>query len=197
MLKKILLSTALSASVLVAHAVEISPYLSFEGGQAYLNDINDLNSTDTYSFEEGIVYGGAFGIRFDPENDYSNLRIEAALNLQENDVAETSLPTTFTAHTLFVNGYVDFWTGTRLKPYFTAGAGVARIQWETMGVTDFESNGAGQVGGGLSIEAVKKILFFDLKYNYVILGDYKNAENDTHLEFDGAHQAKLGMRIDF
>jgi opacity protein-like surface antigen len=179
-----------------------------------LNDIGD-----------SYVIGAGVGYRVNP-----NIRAELALayrggfDLDQPDSGAP--PTTFKGSikswNVMLNGYYDFDIGSPLKPYVTAGIGIARNKVGTINATnpaaatlpalfsnyqwvgDTDTSFAWSLGAGVAYAVGRGTL--ELGYRYVDLGDLKIPAqtvifNPGPVSYDGAkgqlrtHEITLGFRF--
>jgi opacity protein-like surface antigen len=117
-------------------------------------------------------------------------------------------------HTLFVNSYLDFHTGTPFVPYISAGAGAAFVQaklkekLQVGGVdvisasgTDSTTNLAGNIGLGTAIE-FNENLALDINSRYVLLGKGETSaeSNGIGVKYEGnlsTVELLMGLRVSF
>lgn len=196
-MKKILLtSLALMSFVSVAHATEISPYVSLKGVYTKTTASNFKyagittsgdpdNSKTTFS---DSTYGArlAFGAKID------FLRTELELGWNK-DFSKTysegdGYKASFKTKTALLNAYYDIFTKGGLTPYVGAGIGLshlnARVAEEKLSGNSF----AWQVGAGVAYNLTNN-LALDIGYRYM---DYGNVSKNTSDEYGtGKLKAKL------
>jgi len=169
-------------------------------------ELEDLNVEDVpgssaaLKYDTGFVVGAAVGF------DFGNYRIESELVYQMNDFDEITLSFTLpgvgtysnsqdvdgdaTSFALLLNGYYDFLEGRILRPFITAGAGMAKVDSDYADDTVF----AYQIGGGLCFEFSEKVIW-DLRYRYF-------STSDVEVEYVGdvgysTHSVLLDIRYSF
>ena len=176
----------------------------------------DTYSEDvTYSLTSGAAFLGAVGC------DYGSFRIEGEFGYQtfkmdqSTAIYDGETPVVFGAScnghvfSLLANGYYDFPVGNSIKPYVTAGIGMANVRFADLSFSghspvSLDSNAlAYQIGAGIALPVSKKVTI-DARYRYFGTGlftmpekyvakiDPLGAETSLH-----AHQVLLGMRVDF
>ena len=115
----------------------------------------------------------------------------------------------FSAWTLFLNGYYDFGSYHSVTPYVGAGIGVARLttsDHKTTGTLLFKDktqyNFAWNVMAGASFQ-VAQDMHFDANYRFVSLGKSKtggpaSGASENPVKFDNlyAHDFRVGLRYD-
>jgi len=182
--------TALACAVLVigttASACAATPYVSGSVGIAMLED-SDLGHGFTLPYDAGMAVALAAGL------DMGNLRLEAEVGFQENGIEESDdLEVAVT--TFMANGYYDLELPLNpIKPYVTAGIGLADVNAEELAFGDDSSLVlAGQIGVGAGF-AVAPMITLDARYRYLMT---------TDAEFDGgpdisisSHNVMLGLRV--
>ena len=176
----------------------------------------DTYSEDvTYSLTSGAAFLGAVGC------DYGSFRIEGEFGYQtfkmdqSTAIYDGETPVVFGAScnghvfSLLANGYYDFPVGNSIKPYVTAGIGMANVRFADLSFSghaplNMDSNAlAYQIGAGIAVPVSKKVTI-DARYRYFGTGLFTmpeyyvasaapyGAETSLH-----AHQVLLGMRVAF
>jgi len=142
--------------------------------------------TGDFPLDSALVLNGAAGYTF------GSARFEGAISYQQNG---------YTNHesewgdlkilTVMANGYYELDTGSDIKPYLMAGAGIADVS-----TSDDYTSGtvfAWQVGAGIGIKATKKITC-DLGYRYLAANNVSSFEGDMDWR---THEIIAGIRYDF
>lgn len=172
----------LSCPVLSASAA--TPYVS---GSAALSMPRDSERTPR-SYDTGYLLTGAVGL------DSGLYRLEAALGYQKNEINNSQRTVSMT--TYMGNGAIDLGLPlASLKPYITAGAGLADVEEEhdngsIVGDTVF----AWQIGAGAGFE-VASLVTVDLQYRYFATTDPELADQKKYTI--DTHNVMLGLRVGF
>ncbi|MBN1278604.1 MAG: outer membrane beta-barrel protein [Chlorobium sp.] len=186
-----LLNTALAGVMLVigttVSAGAATPYVSASAGIAMLED-SDSGSGFTLPYDTGMAGALAAGI----EEGY--LRLEAEIGYQENGIEDSDdLEVAIT--TFMANGYYDLKLPLNpIKPYVTAGIGVADVN-----IAEFSSGDdssmvlAGQVGIGAGF-AVAPFVTLDARYRYLITTDAEFDDGPEKISID-SHNFMVGLRV--
>lgn len=159
--------------------------------------------------DEGFLVGVAVGTEI-AKTSFGGIRGEVELSFSDNDVdqiffsgngagAEQNVSGSVEATRLFLNGYLDFDTGTAFTPYIGAGIGVSQTEIDlayggnpaslvrlsndsTNFAAQLIAGGAYKLSEGLSLTAdVRYIRDFDVngtRVNPNIVGDIRNFEED-------------------
>jgi opacity protein-like surface antigen len=208
-MKRIVLLGLVIASTASAE-LELSPYLSLNGGLAYVNDVS-IEGVEV-SLDGGYVAEGAIGLKIDRGIHKHPIRTEIAFSYQKNDLNKLIDNSGYigvagitydaegdaTAIGLMFNVYGDFPLDNGLIPYLLAGVGGSYL--EVDGALDSLNLSkdlvvAGQVGGGLGY-ALTESLILDLRYQYLRTADFKieDAPADFHV---ATHKVTVGLRFEF
>jgi len=185
------------------------PYVSGAVGLGYLTDSAvevDGDHIADLSYDSGFLVTAAVGL------DAGVYRLEAEAGYQTNDLnkyTEVGGPDEATADgsleifTVLANGYLDFgMPDSTLKPYVTAGAGIATIGLESTsdfgGVVDVdETVFAYQLGAGLGFELSPGVMM-DIRYRYFAAADPEFKVDGDKWDVDvDSHNLMLGMRVGF
>ena len=146
-------------------------YIGGHIGPSLLEDA-DL-SFAPIEFDEGFGLGGAVGYEFE------QIRIEGEITYRSNDIDNINgffFGGDIDAVSYLINGFVDFETGNRFKPYIGAGIGVSDVEInpnaDTKFPVDFVTGGDNddtvfsyQLVAGLRY-AVSEPVTLDLSYRY-------------------------------
>ncbi len=124
----------------------------------------------------GYLLNGAVGYNFDP------VRVEGAVGYQRNELETVGGHVFY--WTFMGNAYYDFDEMSGVKPYVTAGAGVANGHWANRSSTDF----AWQVGAGLGVKIAERTML-DIGYRYF-------KPDDGNVVFS-SHNVTAGIRYQF
>lgn len=206
-MKKVLLLSAafVALSVMDVQAAQERVYGSVKIGASFSQDKAD-DAKEDFSH---VLTDFAVGMKIS-----DCVRAEAAFAYRgESDKTETaaagyasySEKDTVSAWTLGVNAYYDIKTGTKLTPYVTAGAGLAKMSFdidvkafdgvnyaalsETYSKVSFSWN----VGAGVSYELNDR-LALDVGYRYTDFGSFKKDD----VKFKGkANEVTAGVRFLF
>ena len=146
-----------------AYSAEDGGYMSVNIGAALTNnsDVEALGMSYEVGFDRGWIYGAAGGA------DFGDFRIESELVYQVNDIED--IDGDISSFTLLLNGYYDFMKGYVLRPYITAGIGLAIVEAD-IGISEDDIVPAYQVGVGISYDICKKAAL-DLRYRYSATSD--------------------------
>ncbi|MEN8123433.1 MAG: OmpW family outer membrane protein [Bacteroidota bacterium] len=167
------------------------------------SDVTDQGGNFEIESDTGIAFGAAVGYAYG-----NNIRMEAELAYQKNDIDQVNVPgvgSSVTAggdtssYALLLNGYYDFTNNSAFTPFISAGIGYAKVE-----VNDFIVNGipigseedkvfAYQVGAGVGY-AISETLILDLKYRYFATADPKF---DTAEAEYASHNFYVGIRAFF
>ena len=184
------------------------PYVSGNLGIAMMNDSDTTDSTvpgiaaDIES-DPGLALGVAAGYSFP-----SNIRIEAEIAYQQNDLDkisvsgfDTALSGDTSSLALLLNGYYDFKNTSPFTPFITGGIGMAKVEVNDMNVSGYDSYGendddtvfAYQFGAGVSY-AVNEKVNLDVKYRY--FGTSDPEFDSVEAEYSN-HNLYAGVRVAF
>jgi outer membrane immunogenic protein len=177
-------------------------YVSFMVGSATPRDLDlsELDSTiasgltdtaNSTDLKSGVATGLAVGYRF---GTYG--RIEGELGYQTNDLdgADGDMQNT----SFMINYYYDMPLRFPVKPFFTLGAGVSQVDYESGSFSDDDMVFAWQFGLGATYQLTKKINF-DLKYRFFKTSTPTFGDDDTS-EFNvknSSNNVYLGFRYTF
>lgn len=189
MKKTLLLSTLFAA--LAAVPAYAAPYVSGSVGLGIAGDFKEPALDLTYGVDSGFVVNGAVGYDFD------GLRVEGAVGYQENDYTNDTLGASLL--TVMANGYYDFNTGGKIKPYVMAGLGIAQIKADDdpgfpapwLDDTYF----AWQLGAGIGYE-VSASTTIDLGYRYLKPEGIECPSHVTDVSWE-SHNILVGIRYEF
>jgi opacity protein-like surface antigen len=168
----------------VSSAIAATPYVR---GSAALSVPGDSKLT-ARSYDTGYALAGAVGL------DNGQYRLEAELGYQNNGIKNTHTAVSMTTYMGNVFFDVDLPLAP-LKPFVTAGAGLANIDEEqssggTVGDTVF----AWQLGAGAGF-AVAPLVHVDVQYRYFATSDPELADQKTYTM--NTHNLLLGLRVGF
>jgi opacity protein-like surface antigen len=145
----------------------------------------DLPAGTTYAVD--LKFDTGFFINFAPGYDFGDFRLESEFAYQVNNVGKINQTLNIpgvhyesgssyvnggdvTNLSLLFNGYYDFLKGSAVRPYITAGIGVARVNAQIEGDDDTDSVFAYQVGVGLSYNMSENVAL-DFGYRYFATSD--------------------------
>ncbi len=181
-MKKKLVIAAIAACLGYAPAYA-APYVSGSLGIGLPADAEFPSGN--YPLDNSLVVNGAIGYNF------GSARLEAAVGYQKHDYTDEPTWGGLEILTAMANAYYDFDTGSKVKPYIMAGAGIADVSTE-----DDYTNGTGfawQLGAGIGFEVAKNVTF-DLGYRYITAEDIDNLEGEMTWH---AHNILAGIRYEF
>lgn len=190
-MKKSALLAALFACLGAAPAYA-APYVSGSVGLGIAGDFKEPALDYVYGVDSGFVVNGAVGYDFD------GLRAEAAVGYQENNYSnEDTLGASLL--TVMANGYYDFNTEGKIKPYVTAGLGIAHIKADDdPGFPDpwlDKTYFAWQVGAGVGYE-VSTNTTVDVGYRYLKPEGIECSFHVTDVSWE-SHNILVGIRYKF
>jgi len=206
-----------------AYSAEEGWYMRGSIGPALLNDADvtalseadvealigeDLLEGTTYAVD--LEFDTGFFINVAPGYDFGDFRLESEFAYQVNNIDKINQSLNIpgvgsesdsskvnggdvTNLSLLFNGYYDFLKGSAVRPYITAGIGVARVNAQVEGDDDTDSVFAYQVGVGLSYNMSENVAL-DFGYRYFATSDI----DVSGLELsNSSHSLLLGARYDF
>ena len=191
-MKKTLLLTMLLAA-LAATPAYAAPYVSGSVGLGMAGDFKEPALGLSYGVDSGFVVNGAVGYDFD------GLRVEGAVGYQENDYTNDTLGASLL--TVMANGYYDFKTSGKIKPYVMAGLGIAHIKADDYPGSPApwldDSYFAWQLGAGIGYEVAKNVTI-DVGYRY-LKPEGIECPNPVHLTNVSweSHNFLVGIRYKF
>jgi len=202
-MKRLLGYSLLLLNTVIAHSEE-GVYLSANVGVAIpmTSDLKLNGVTQaTIDASSGVALGGAVGYGFS-----NNVRIEAEVNYQQNELTSVSDLTGNSAPingidaysiSLLANGYYDFKNDSDFTPYLTAGLGFADVWTEFAGGGTSVSNFvfAYQAGGGLDYSVTEKFTI-GVKYRYFGTTDIEDASVGGSLSY-ASNNVYATMRYSF
>ena len=197
-MKKILaaLLAFFASGVVSASAFASEPYLSYGAGSVWFNE---LKTNPPQFVSGGMNMDFAVGLRS------GNYRVELDDSAQANLDGLLSVFVGYvdvlSVSALMLNGYYDFTPHTGfLRPYVTAGAGVADVGINNLSIWTNRSYSADhrvfgyQIGGGFLLPVIGN---FDLDFRYRYLSTSK-VHDTTIGDFDVASQSVLlGLQCHF
>lgn len=190
---KMLRTTLAGAMIVIGTTVSAcaaTPYVSGSVGIAMMEDSDvQIGGVDDgrIPYDTGMAATIAAGL------DTGSTRIEGEVGYQENGI-EDSDDVEVAITTFLVNGYYDFeLPASPVKPYLSAGIGVADVNAEELALGDDSSLVlAGQVGAGVGF-AVAPALTLDARYRYLMTTEAEfNGDYDISV---GSHNVMLGLRL--
>ena len=188
-MKKIysLLAAALVTGFCASPASAGQTYISGNIGSSWMNDIK--NGGVKYGMNNGLTALGAIGIK---EHCY---RLEGELGYQTNSSNYNGDIETWS---VLANAYYYIPSGSGVKPYLTAGAGAARVQFEDLrfpgfgGWSEHDSVFAYQLGAGVAIP-ISKGVTLDARYRYFSTAEFTLGNgNQSRLS---SNSALVGLRF--
>jgi opacity protein-like surface antigen len=191
-MKKTLLLSMLFAA-LAATPAYAAPYVSGSVGLGIAGDFKEPALGLSYGVDSGFVVNGAVGYDFD------GLRVEGAVGYQENDYTNDTLGASLLS--VMANGYYDFNTGGKIKPYVMAGLGIAHIiADDEPGIPDpwlDDTYFAWQLGAGVGYEVAENVTI-DVGYRY-LKPEGIECPNPVHLTDVSweSHNILAGIRYKF
>ncbi len=184
-----------------ATASETTPYMAARLSYSHIrNDVNQWVNDSNYKSiiaDKNLsdnVWGGrlAVGAAFAPairaEVEYTLMDKTHNSGMYSHNINGFSLPTNYEIESkiqaLMVNAYYDFDTGTKLKPYVSAGLGYSHIkekasvsnQYAKETAKDSKDSLAWSLGIGASYALSEKTTL-ELGYRYTDYGDKKDSEH--------------------
>jgi opacity protein-like surface antigen len=205
-----------------AYSAEEGWYMRGSIGPALLNDTDvTVSEAELEALLGGNVPAGStaavelefdtgFFINFAPGYDFGDFRLESEFAYEVNNIGKINEtlnapgvdPVSDSSYvkggnvtnlSLLFNGYYDFLKGSAVRPYITAGIGVARVNAQIEGDDDTDSVFAYQVGVGLSYNMSENVAL-DFGYRYFATSDL----DAFGLEFsNSSHSILLGARYNF
>ncbi|ACD89345.1 surface antigen msp4 family protein [Chlorobium limicola DSM 245] len=173
-----------------ATACAATPYVSGSVGIAMMED-SDVQFS---GIDDGsITYDAGMAATLAAGLDMGYTRIEGEVGYQENGIEESD-DVEVAITTFMVNGYYDFeLPASPIKPYISAGIGVADVNAEELSLGDDSSLVlAGQLGAGVGF-AVAPALTLDARYRYLMTTEAEfNGDTDISI---GSHNVMLGLRL--
>lgn len=152
----LLIAASVTLQVQSAEAQDSGFYLRAFGGASLLTDTDVTGAvTGSASFGTGPIVGAAFG--YDYPDSPVRSEVEFAYRSGEADAFGAGATGDFASTTFMLNGYYDFATTSRLRPYLGAGVGyVTEI--------DFDISGGGAPGeysdrGGVAWQAMAGVAY--------------------------------------
>lgn len=175
-----------------AYSAEEGWYMRGSIGPALLND-----SDVTALSEDNIEFDTGFFVNFAPGYDFGDFRLESEFAYQVNNVGKINKSFVkggdVTNLSLLFNGYYDFLKGSAVRPYITAGIGIARVNAQIEADDDTDSVFAYKVGVGLSYKMSENVAL-DFGYRYFATSDI----DVFGLKFsNSSHSILLGARYNF
>jgi len=172
-----------------AYSAEEGWYMRGSIGPALLSDVT--------ASEDDIEFDTGFFVNFAPGYDFGDFRLESEFAYQVNNVGKINQSFVkggdVTNLSLLFNGYYDFLKGSAVRPYITAGIGVARVNAQIEGERDTDSIFAYKVGVGLSYNMSENVAL-DFGYRYFATSDL----DVFGLELsNSSHSILLGARYNF
>lgn len=217
-MKKLLIGTALSLSIMAAQAQadERWPnwYAGLSGGVTFLGD-SDISGSSTGELGYESIGGiGTFALGYVPPaafQPFSNMRFEAELGYHYNGTdgatiggAPVAAGDQLQAVSYMGNIYYDFRNNSRWTPYLGAGAGGATVSLsKRSGLGNTTSNDnvfAYQFMGGLSYAPVTMPMTeWGLGYRYFATQDpeFRTATGQIKVEDYRTHNVEVGGRFRF
>ncbi|RPI66527.1 MAG: porin family protein, partial [Geobacteraceae bacterium] len=138
--------------------------------------------------------------------NFGMFRLEGEIGYQINDIDKGTVYSRrgyasgsvsdgdVTALSLMANGYFDFVNTTPFTPFISAGLGMARIDINDFGGSDFDDTVfAYQFGAGVGY-AINKHINIDLTYRYFATEDPEFEVTDTEFASQNVY---LGLRYNF
>ena len=208
-LKQLLLAAALGIIAQGVWAQGDAWYIAGGLGASFVNDVDatQAGTTLTTELDTGIFATGAFG------RSFGNFRAEGELAYNTNDVSALSVPGVggvtasgdISTFAFMVNGYYDFSTNSKWKPYIGGGIGGANVSINNLSAVgilladDDTTVLAYQAKVGVAYEFTKA-LDGTLGYRYfgTERGDFVDSSGAA-FSADGiqAHIIELGVRYRF
>ena len=218
MKKTLLLATAMVAlSCSYANAADLNPYVSakflYSNIKADVKENVDIPGLYTGVLNEKAndnVFGTSIAFGLSNKLQHGDLRTELELNIRQeaektyHDSGDT-WKNSVEAHSLMINLYYDFDTGTKFNPYFVGGIGLARVEGKVDDIDESYSkkatNFAWQLGAGVAY-ALTDNISIDAGYRYTDMGDVTKTISGpggyAKMSFDvTAHEFLLGVRYKF
>jgi len=180
-MKKTVAGAFLIGTALLCAAPSAQAALPYVRGSVGIASISDDNVAPVQSYDTGYTIAGAVGL------SASRYRVEAEVGHQANGIKTLSKDLSMT--TYMANCYLDFALPMMpIKPYVTAGAGMANVDIENAGSDNVM---AWQVGAGIGFSAFP-LTTFDLQYRYIGTSD-PEISGTTYKA--GTNNVTLGLRF--
>jgi opacity protein-like surface antigen len=185
-----LAAAMIAAGTLSTPAFAADHYVSGNVGISWINEIKPISGPNLQT-DDGVNLLGAVGC------DYGNYRIETEAGYQHNDIKSGGA---IKVLSLLGNGYYDFNVGGGIKPYVTAGVGVADVRLRNISLggpfryDDNEMTFAYQIGAGVAIPIASKVML-DARYRYFGMTEFNTAITGNE-SFD-SNSVLVGLRLNF
>ena len=184
----------------------VAPYASVKAVYSWekvkLSDEEGLGSSSFKAPGLNIAVGADFqGIRAEDgiraEIEYAYRALKSKTSVEEGVAGKEK----FGMQTYMLNGYYDFATGTKVKPYIGAGLGLADVKLKYQDPDDLisisKTKFAWNLNAGIGME-VSKNMVIDLGYRYLQVEDFKKDFGVGSLKFKThANEVSLGVRYHF
>lgn len=163
---------------------DVGPYISGAVGIGFPEKAKI--DGDKIDLDEGVVLNGAIGYNF------GTARLEGAVGYQKHDLSDDDYDDDISLLTVMANAYLDFDTGTEVRPYIMGGAGLAHadMSW----TSDNDDVFAWQVGAGVGFK-VSDQTTLDIGYRY--LKPNKIDVGDSYEARWAVHNVMVGLRYQF
>lgn len=202
MKKSLLLCTA--AAVLFsfsAQAGEMKPYASVKAVYSWEKAKTDDGQESGSETFKAPGLNVAVGINLKDsirlEGEYGYRALKSKLDPSGGIIGKEK----FGIQTYMLNGYYDFATGTKIKPYIGAGLGLADVKLKYQDPDDLisisKTKFAWNLNAGIGMEVTKNMVI-DLGYRYLQVEDFKKDFGVGSLKFKThANEVSLGVRYHF
>lgn len=163
-------------------------YFAVRGG---LSDVRETEMIDEH--EASFVPAGAIGVYSGPlrlEAEYAYL---SDADFKTSKEADEYMTTSF--HRVMGNGYLDLAISRNVRPYVSAGMGIAHYDVEFLDEKETGSNFVWSAGGGVGLRLTRNVTA-DAGVRYVDLGKVEFKESGKEMTFD-AVETYAGLRFMF
>lgn len=190
MKKLIFICCLFGASVFFAGLAEarLRGYIAVRGG---LSDVRETSELDVH--EASFIPVGALGVYSGPFRAEIEYTYQTPADFETSSMSEEYMKTSF--HRVMGNGYLDLRVTKNIRPYLSAGAGIASYDIEVLGDKETGSNFAWSVGGGLGVRLTRNVTA-DAGIRYVDLGKVELNNGERELSFDTV-ETYAGVRFMF
>jgi len=187
----VLAIVAAVAGVPAAQAAE-NFYVAGNIGGSFARDADMGNPSATMTFNNGYLFSGAFGYKFN-----GGFRLETEASYRKHDLdklAGVAANGDVTIRSMMVNGVFDFDTGTGWSPYLGLGVGTANVDYNGSTLNASGSDYAYQILAGFGVDLGSGTTL-DVGYRYfdpnkVTLDGVRTSDNSSH-------DVQVGLRFTF
>ena len=199
MLKKCVMVIGICTCLSTPALSSDDPYLGISAGFTMPrdSDLSDSGITGKMTFDTGSAFSAALGLRT------GTGRIEAEVGYKKADLKKITIDGVgsavvngdTTVLSVMGNGYIDFGSTSKVKPYIMGGIGGAKLSIKSsdMGVDEDDTVFAFQLGAGCGI-VLGEAVTLDIGYRY--MGTSDADYNGTKATY-GSNNIMAGIRVDF